>query len=132
MDANATGCARPQFPEHNMPTTSAPEPKYDSLFELFTRRLYWFAVGPMLMILMLLGIFNGERNQLIGFNIGYLVCLAGLPLSKWLDMRSGQAMTADGKPATWADFRKYVITALIIGIGAVLVANAWAYYSSAR
>jgi hypothetical protein len=110
-----------------MPNTLAPEPNYDSLFQLVTRRLYWFAIGPMFCVLMLLGVLNGERTQQFPFSIAYLVGLAGMPLSRWLDMRSGQARTAAGLPATWGDFRKYSIVAVVVGLAALAAANACAF-----
>lgn len=99
------------------------EPKYDSLFRLFTERLYWFAIGPMLLILLLLGVINDEPHRRLYYSLGYLVVLAGLPISRWLDLRGGQALTANGKPATWTDFRQYAIQALAIGIAALLVVH---------
>jgi hypothetical protein len=109
-----------------MPNATAPEPKYDSLFQLITQRLYWFAIGPVLLVMTLLGILNGDRGQQLGFNAAYLLVLAGMPLSRWLDMRSGQAQTADGQPATWDHFRKYSIVAVIVGLSALAATNTWA------
>lgn len=100
------------------------EPKYDSLFRLITERLYWFAIGPMFMILMLLGVINDEPERRIGYSVAYLIGLAGLPLSRWLEMRSGNAVTAAGEPATWAQFRKYAILSLAVGLAALLAVHA--------
>lgn len=100
------------------------QPQYDSLFRLITERLYWFAIGPMLMILMLLGVINDEPERRIGYSIAYLVALAGLPISRWLEMRSGKAVTAAGQPATWAHFRKYALVTLAVGLVALLLVHA--------
>ncbi len=107
------------------------KPQYDSLFRLITERLYWFFIGPMFMILMLLGVINDEPERRIGYSIAYLVALAGLPLSRWLEMRSGNAQTAAGEPATWAHFRQYALVSLVIGITALLaVHGALAFFSA--
>jgi len=106
---------------HVQPT----EPRYDSLFDLITQRLYWFFIGPMFLVLMLLGVLNDENGRQLGFSIAYLVGLAGLPLSRWLEIRTGNAVTADGQPATWQHFWKYTIVSLSIGIVALIAANVW-------
>jgi hypothetical protein len=118
--------------ELTMPNIPEPEPKYDSLFQLLTQRLYWMAIGPMILVLTLLGVLNGEKEEQIGFSIAFLVALAGIPLSRWLDMRSGQAMTADGKPATWSHFRTYVLLVVAVSLVALIAANAWVAFTSAR
>jgi hypothetical protein len=104
------------------------EPQYDSLFRLITERLYWFAIGPMLLILLLLGVINDEPHRRIYYSLAYLIVLAGLPLSRWLDLRGGQAQTADGHPATWTHFRKYAILAVTIGVAVLLVVHAALYW----
>ena len=106
------------------PTSTSNEPQYDSLFRLITERLYWFAIGPMFMILMLLGVINDEPERRIGYSVAYLVGLAGLPLSRWLEMRSGNALTAAGEPATWGQFRKYALIAVAVGLAGLLVVHA--------
>jgi hypothetical protein len=112
-----------------MSNTPAPEPRYDSLWELLTQRLYWFFIGPMFLILMLLGVLNDEQGRIVLFNGAYLIGLAGLPLSRWLEMRTGRAQTADGRPATWADFRSYSLTVLGVGLAALAAANLWVRFA---
>jgi|GEM_PF-4121640 len=107
------------------------EPQYDSLFRLITERLYWFAIGPMLLIMMLLGVINDEPERRVGYSLAYLVALALMPLSRWLDFRSGQALTGKGEPATWDHFRNYAIGSVAIGIAVLLVVNAGVFYFSA-
>lgn len=83
------------------------------------------------MILMLLGVINDEPERRLGYSIAYLVGLAGLPLSRWLEMRSGNALTAAGAPATWAQFRKYAFIAVTIGVAGLLVVHAGVAFFSA-
>lgn len=108
-----------------MSNIQTPEPKYDSLWELLTQRLYWFFIGPMFLVLMLLGVLNDTQGRTLVFNLAYLVGLACLPLSRWLEMRTGRAQTAEGRPATWADFRSYSLTAVAAGLTALVLANLW-------
>ncbi len=108
-----------------MSAPQSAEPQYDSLFALITQRLYWFFIGPMFLVLMLLGVLNGEAQQLPYFNLAFLVGLALLPVSRWLELSSGQAVTADGKPATWTHWRNYSLTAVGIGLAALAAADTW-------
>lgn len=106
------------------------EPQYDSLFRLLVERLYWFAIGPLLLILMLLGLLNDEAGRRVGYNVAYLVALAGIPVSRWLEMRGGRAVTADGKPATWTDVRNYVLLSVSVALVALVAANVYLIWSA--
>jgi hypothetical protein len=107
-----------------MSKLSVPEPQYDSVTAV-VQRLYWFFFGPMFLILMLLLILGGKESQVWGCTVAYAVGLALLPVVRWFEMRAGRAQTADGRPATWTDFRNYVLTVLGIGIAAIVAAHLW-------
>jgi hypothetical protein len=101
------------------------EPQYDSLLQLVTRRLYWFFIGPMFLVLMLLGILNDEQQRLVVFNAAYIVALALLPFSRWLDIHAGTGETADGQPATWSHWWRYTFGVIGVGLALLAAANAW-------
>ena len=103
---------------------------YDSFWRLLIERLYWFAIGPLLLILMLLGLLNDEAGRRIGYNAAYLIALAGLPLSRWLEWRSGRAETADGTPFTWVQYRQYAILSVAIGLSVWLAVNGYLIWSA--
>jgi hypothetical protein len=105
-------------------------PQHDSFLRLLVERVYWFAIGPLFLVLMLLGLLNDEEGRRVGYNIAYLLGLAGLPLSRWLEWRSGRAETADGHPATIAQIRQYAIFSVIIGLAVLVAVNAYLIWSA--
>jgi hypothetical protein len=113
-----------------MPDFPQSEPKYDSLWQLVSRRLYWFFIGPMFLILMLIGILNGDSSQRLFFIVAFLVGLALLPVSKWLELRSGKGRTAAGEPLSNENLRNYTLASIGIGLAALGVAVGWAIYAS--
>lgn len=108
-----------------MNTPESSDAQYTTFFQLISRRLYWFFIGPMFLMLMLLGVFNGERAQLIVFNVLYCAALMLMPVSRALDIRTGHATTAAGEPADWTHWRKYSIVSVTIGLAALAAADAW-------
>lgn len=91
--------------------------------------MYWLFIGPMFSILMLLGILNDTDGWIPVFNVLYLIALAGLPISRWLEIRTGRGQTADGQPATMQDLRSYALTVLPIGLIAIAAANLWVSFA---
>jgi hypothetical protein len=111
-----------------MTQNTASEPQYSSLTEV-AQRLYWFFIGPMFLILMLLLILSGDKSRVFGCTVAYIVGLVLLPLVRWREMLSGKAQTTDGKPATWENFRNYTLTVLGVGIAAIVAANLWVHFT---
>lgn len=113
----------------NAPLT---ESQYNSLFELVTRRLYWIFIGPMFLVLMLLGVLNDDQGRLLIFSAAYLVALVLLPTSRWLDVHSGRGQTAEGQPATWAHWWRYTLGVVGIGLAALAAACGWVLLQAAN
>jgi hypothetical protein len=53
----------------------------------------------------------------------YFVALGGMLFGRWLEMRSGDARTGMGEPATPADFRRYMLITPVIGLALWVTAN---------
>ena len=113
-----------------MPEVAPTDPKYDSLFQLIAQRMYWFFIGPMILILLLLGIVNDEKGQRGVLTILSLIALALMIASRWYEIQSGKAVTADGQPANWGHFWKYTGITLAVGLAAIVAANLWVSYSA--
>jgi hypothetical protein len=64
----------------------------------------WFMLGPATLVGITYGIVNGGSGWLTGLDAAYLVVIALMVSGRWYEQRSGMAMTAEGKPATWETF----------------------------
>jgi hypothetical protein len=87
-------------------------------------RVVWFFLGPMVLLVTLWGILSqgsGWITLLDGFYLVIVVLMIG---ARWVEQRSGQATTAMGERATWADFRRYATLLVPLAAGAWIAANA--------
>lgn len=89
----------------------------------FFGRLFWMIVGPMFLMVLALNIAQRATGWFTPIDLAYIVVLAGMLLGRWLEFRSGDAMTGSGEPATLADLRRYLATATLAGLGLWVLAN---------
>jgi hypothetical protein len=79
-------------------------------------RLYWMMLGPFLLAIMALAMIRGDGEWFSPSSVSYLVFLAGLPLARWWELRTGNAKNSAGEPATAHDIRKYAVIVAIAGL----------------
>lgn len=70
-------------------------------------RLIWMLVG--IVILLFLGIEIVRRPGFSGVDAAAGAVVAGMILARFVDVRYLNGQTADGKPATMADWRRYSV-----------------------
>jgi len=83
----------------------------------------WIFIGPLVLIMVLLGIMNLGQGWATSLDVLFFVFLGIMLACRWIDQRSGQAMTGYGEPATWADFRRYAVRMPIVAVLAWIAAN---------
>jgi hypothetical protein len=66
-------------------------------------------VGPFTLGNLLLRIAQHGHGWLTGLDVGVWIVVAMMIFARWLDQLSGQAANVYGKPAKWAEFRRYIV-----------------------
>jgi hypothetical protein len=89
--------------------------------------LTWFILGPMALLVILYGIGQSGSGWATALDALYFAFAFGVLFARWIDQKSGQGLNAEGKPSTWADFRRYVYTfvplAVVLWIAANVIGN---------
>lgn len=85
---------------------------------VLTARVFRVLLGPVFLLFLLRAVFEA-RTWLSGSDVVYALVAALALFCRWVEQRSGQAMTVEGKPATGAEFRSYLI------VFPLVVAAAW-------
>ncbi len=88
-------------------------------------RLFWLGVGNFILVLSAIGI--GQRQN--GFSLGWLDVVLwatafGLIAVRYADIAFFQGQTADSRPATMSDWRRYALTVLAVSLALWLGAHA--------
>ena len=89
-----------------------PTEKYDSPFRLLLR-LFWMLLGNVILIVSVILIFQGKDWQFHTADAFFWGTVAALVLTRYLDIKFYNGLTASGEPASIANWRKYAITLLI-------------------
>jgi hypothetical protein len=79
-------------------------------------RLYWMFLGPMILLLVAIGVVNGG-GWFAPRSFVFLGLLALLLVCRWAEFHAGDAPTSDCEPATADQLRRYVLIATLIGLG---------------
>ena len=86
-------------------------------------RLYWMFLGPMLLLLVAIGVVNDGGGWGTPKSLVFLGMLAFLLVCRWAEFHAGDARTAEGEPATPAHLRRYLISAALVGGATWIAAN---------
>jgi hypothetical protein len=110
----------------NSPPQSPTGKPVTSLFVLGAH-VTWFFIGPIVMLAALYGIGQSDQGWATVMDLLYFIAAAWVVLARWVDQQSGQGSTGDGRPSTWADFRRYlcffVPLTIALWIGANIIGN---------
>ena len=87
-------------------------------------RMLWFFFGPMVLMITLWGILYQGSGWITVLDGVYVVAMLLMIGARWVEQRSGQATTAMGERATWADFRRYATLLVPLAAAAWITANA--------
>ena len=86
-------------------------------------RVFWMMAGPVFLAVLALSIVQRGGGWLTAVDGAFFLVLAGMLLGRWLEFRSGAAMTGMGEPATPDDLRRYVALTSLAGLGLWVLAN---------
>jgi hypothetical protein len=89
----------------------------------FFARLYWMMFGPMALFVTTYIIGSSGGGWFTVADAVFAALLAGLLLARWVEFRGGNAQTSTGEPATAEHLRWYVLSTVVLGIGAWVIAN---------
>lgn len=87
-------------------------------------RIFWMIIGNVILLFSAYGITQQQDSLLSIADIFYWVFVAALLGARYADIRYFGGMTAEGAPATIADWRRYALVVLIICTGLWLAAHA--------
>ena len=77
-------------------------------------RLTWMLFGPFLLLLTTVGIFR-SKVLFNSLDIAFVAILVGMILGRWVEFKSGIALTAQGTPMTAGHLRNYMLVTGAVG-----------------
>ena len=86
-------------------------------------RIIWFMFGPMALLVLAIMIVEKRQGWLGMASIAFLIVLLMTVVARWIDFRGGNAMTAEGEPATERDVRQFMSRSSLIGAAIWVIAN---------
>lgn len=86
-------------------------------------RLMWMLFGPVILAYTIYIIVSRGEGWLTPWDAVFVIVAALMIGGRWIEQRSGTAMTATGERATPEDFARYVRILLPAAIGVWIVAN---------
>ena len=92
-------------------------------------RLTWMLFGPFCLLLSLFSLVTKGKVFFTLTDGAYFCFLGAMLLGRWVEFRTGYALTSTGEAATKKDLHRYLRSVIIVGLGvwmvAVLVRNLW-------
>ena len=83
----------------------------------------WYLLGPLFLFLILLAIVRAGTGWATALDFVFFIGVAVAVFCRWVEQRSGQAVTMSGEPSTWEDFRRYAIRFPLLAVALWIVAN---------
>lgn len=93
-------------------------------FWVLGARLTWALVGPLVLLLITVGIVSSGSGWLTGLDAGFAVVAGLMLLGRWVEQRSGAATTFAGQPAGTSAFARYAMTVIATTALIWVIANA--------
>ena len=90
---------------------------------VFLGRIFWMMVGPMILAALTISIVKIGNGWFTTADFAFLGVLAALVLARYFEFQAGDPQTSDGRPATSAHLRNYVLGAILLGLGVWAFAN---------
>ena len=76
-------------------------------FWILGARLTWTLIGPIALLGITYGIATSDSGWLTGLDIAFVAVAGLMVLGRWVEQRSGTAMTLTGEPATPEQAQRY-------------------------
>ena len=108
--------------DHNSETTPSTPVEITNLWVLGAR-VTWIILGPALLVGLTYAIVIGGNGWLTFLDLAFCVVAGLILLGRWVEQRSGAAMTTKGEPSTPEDLRRYVSTLIPVVSAVWVVAN---------
>ncbi|MBU0718870.1 MAG: hypothetical protein KJ749_11520 [Planctomycetes bacterium] len=90
---------------------------------VFLARLTWIIFGPFALLITTMVIINYSRGWLTSVDAIFSLIVLLMLLGRWVEMRSGAALTATGEPATWRHVKRYTAVVAPLATAIWVVAN---------
>ncbi len=106
-------------PEAQVPTQA---PEITSIW-VFLARLFWVILGPMTLLLVLLGLILNKPEAVGGLDAFYAIVVLLMLGGRWIEQRSAAPKTASGELSTPESFRRYIYILIPVAIVAWVAAR---------
>jgi hypothetical protein len=96
--------------------------KHDSIFGLLLR-LFWMLLGDVFLLISAIFIYQGKDWKFHTADVFFLCIAAALVLTRYLDIKFYNGLTASGEPASMANFHKYAGILLLLSAAIWILAH---------
>jgi hypothetical protein len=110
---------KPILPANDQPVTSV---------KTLLVHLTWLVFGPIALFVTIYSIINSGTGWFSLSDFAFLLVAVLMIIVRWVDQKSGQCTTSEGKPSTWKDFQQYAVLLSAFAVGAWLVVKAIRYW----
>ena len=108
----------------NLESPGPSDPKPISSITVLGARLMWTFLGPIALVLITYGIITQGSGWMTALDAIFGAVVGMMLLGRWVEHRSGSAITLTGEPATIDQCRRYSAKLLLLALAAWAAANA--------